>query len=171
MIVAIALLLVISLSGVLTRMPKESRFLLPSALLLTIIQTTIGMLFFALNMWILSETGWINWLLSGWNSFFLVILLIAFVDGLLLYGITYAFFKRISVDKRIFTLSEYIIQWGLIYITVYQVMYDSIFPQLDMSMLKEFSVNQPNELMIGILPSLISVWVAVIMYKVKERQL
>lgn len=129
------------------------------------------MLAFILNMWLLSETGCLSLLLSGWNSFFLVILLVAFVDGLLLYGIKCVLFKKITVDARVLTLSEYIIQWSLIYITVYQVLYDNIFPHLDISLLKDLSVSHPGELMIGILPSLISVWVALILYKMRERLL
>ncbi|MDO4712260.1 MAG: hypothetical protein Q4A75_09805, partial [Peptostreptococcaceae bacterium] len=61
--------------------------------------------------------------------------------------------------------------WSLIYITVYQVLYDNIFPHLDISLLKDLSVSDPGELMIGILPSLISVWVALIFYKMKEGSL
>lgn len=168
MILTIVLFLVIGLSGFLTRLPKETRFFLPKALLLTIVETLIGTIFFALNMWLLVVTKGLNVLLSGVNSIFLVFLLIAFVNGLLLYGLQCIFFKKIKVETRVLTLMEYIIQWSLIYITVYQVLYDNILPQMNISVVKDFSVSNPSELMIGILPSLISVWVAVILYKLKK---
>lgn len=169
MIVVIALIMVVILSGILANIPKESRFLLPQALLFTVVQTVFGILFFVLNMWLLSESGLIFVLMNGLNSFFLIILLVAFIDGLLLYGVKRIVFKYITLDSKLLTLSEYIIQWSLIYITVYQVMYDNIFPNVSVALLRKFSVSHPSELMIGILPSLISVWVALIFYKIKNK--
>lgn len=171
MFVLIMLLLLISSSGIMTKMSKESRFLLPKALFFTTVQTAFGMIFFIINIWLLSESGLITLLLSGLNSFFLLILLVAFLDGLLLYRVEYIFLKKITLDVRIITLSEYVIQWLLIYITVYQVLYDNIFPHIDVSLLRDFSVSSPSELMITILPSLISVWVSLVLYKIRDNLL
>lgn len=71
----------------------------------------------------------------------------------------------------IFTLIEYYIQWGLIYITLYQVTIDNFIKGSDFKKLIEGGVDNPAYLMLAILPSFISVWVAIIMYKLEKHEI
>lgn len=165
------LLILIFLSGFFTRMHKAYRFSLWKAVLLTAVGTITGMVFFTGLMWLVIFTGLNNTLITDTGSIFVLILLIAFIDGIFLYWIADFVFRKIKVQIQVFTLSEYIIQWSLIYITVYQVIYDNIFPKQETSILENFDFNNPSQVIVGVLPSLISVWIGLILYKLSKDKL
>lgn len=73
-------------------------------------------------------------------------------------------------------LCEYIIQWGLIYMTIYQVMFDNFLSVLKNENFKASDISQlnltdPSELIILVLPSLISVWIALVLSRLKKDTL
>ncbi len=63
--------------------------------------------------------------------------------------------------------------WGLLYVTVYQVMFDNFLSILKNENFKASDIGQlnltdPSELIILVLPSLISVWIALVLSRLKK---
>lgn len=167
---SLLLILVIILSGFVFKFKKEDRFLILKAVSIVILQTVIVSIFFVLFMFLVSNTFLNNYLLPDLNSFFGLIILIAITDGVILYWINRLLFRKKPISNKIYTIIEYIIQWSLIYITVYQVIFDNLTTDgLDKLKLESLNITNPADLILFILPSLISVWIAVIMEKLKKE--
>lgn len=105
------------------------------------------------------------------KSPFTTIFMMILISGMFLYFVVSKLAKKWHLSMTIFTLIEYYIQWGLIYITLYQVAIDNFIKGSDFEKLIEGGVNNPAYLMLAILPSFISVWVAIIMYKLEKHEI
>lgn len=108
---------------------------------------------------------------SGSGDFFLLVLFLAVLVGILLYWLQVWLFPKCRISLRVLNLSEYIIQWGLIYITGYQVLFDSLFAKESLDSLSQLKLSNPTDLMSLILPALISVWIALILYKMRQKEI
>lgn len=159
------------ISGYLVKLPRETRFVFPKAVLLVIVEGILAMIAFALFFGFTLVTGLFNLLLAGADSIFIIVLFIALLNGLLLYWLQELTYDRLGVNQQVLTLGEYIIQWSLIYITVYQVLFDSLFSKSQVTNLIKLELTSPNNMMVAILPALISVWIAIIIYKLKHHYL
>ena len=89
--------------------------------------------------------------------------LTSLVEAVLLFLAARAAFK---FSTTTLTLVEYYIQWSLIYVTVYQAIFSNI---KHISTITHFirvgNFLDPNLLVVVVLPSFISAWIAVILYK------
>ena len=114
--------------------------------------------------------------MSDISSLFSVILLIAVINGFLIYWVNVLLMSKFKINHSVQILCEYIIQWSLIYITVYQVLFDNLVTFIKSSNISQLSIKaldiaDPADLILLVLPSLISVWISVILYRLKFNEL
>lgn len=158
---------IIIFSGFFARLEKDKRFNLLKATVMVTVESLISSIFFFAIISLVTNTFLKNILLFGVGSLFSLVLLIAIINGIVLYWLNMWLIPKFNITNQVQTLCEYIIQWSLIYITVYQVIFDNFIGTLKSSV-ENIDITNPSELVIIILPSLISVWIAVILYKTKK---
>lgn len=169
----LGLLLLFAFSGYLANLEKAKRFNLFKALLLVAGEALIGMILFTLFAFLIAISELSLVLLDSGSSLFVVVLLLAVMNGFILYWINRWFFPTFSISNQVQTLCEYIIQWLLIYVTVYQDLFNNLnsflkLAELSASEFGKWDLTHPSVLTLLVLPSLISVWVGIILYKTKE---
>ncbi|WP_281828751.1 MULTISPECIES: SA1002 family membrane protein [Lactobacillus] len=100
------------------------------------------------------------------GNLFLLLALFVILSGILLYwGMRLAsrFFKFLATTL---TLIEYYIQWCLIYVTVYQAIFSNIKRISTIAQfIKVGNFLDPNLIVVIVLPSFISAWIGIILYK------
>lgn len=140
------------------------------------IETFLCSILFIIFISLIFYTALNHFLLSNLSSLFSLVLLVALINGLILYWINVFVIARFTIDVQVLTLCEYIIQWSLIYVTVYQVVFDNLITSVNFFNNKQLTIEKlditnPADLILLVLPSLISVWVAIVLYKVKVNTL
>ncbi|MCM1013656.1 MULTISPECIES: hypothetical protein [unclassified Brevibacterium] len=107
---------------------------------------------------------------------FLGVISVALASGIIMFLIVQPIFKRAGVGLEILTITEYYIQWFLIYVTVYQVIFDQlnglgrVVNERDLTQeLNSYlsSILDPSALIAILLPVLLSIWVAVAIAKIR----
>ncbi|MGQ5709088.1 SA1002 family membrane protein [Lactobacillus sp. PSON] len=100
------------------------------------------------------------------GNLFLLLAIFVILSGILLFWGMLAAAKIFKFSSTTLTLVEYYIQWSLIYVTVYQAIFSNI---RRIKTITEFievgNFLDPNLIVVLVLPSFISVWIAVILYK------
>lgn len=144
---------------------SENKFQFLKAAILFIVQiffSTINFLLFFLIAYLLMQTpDHVNL-----GNLFLLLAIFVVLSGILLYlGMRLAA-RYFKFSTTVLTLIEYYIQWGLIYVTVYQAIFSNL---KRISTITEFikvgNFLDPNLIVVIILPSFISAWIAIILYK------
>ncbi|MCU9534119.1 hypothetical protein [Streptococcus sp. CSL10205-OR2] len=171
MIIYVIFLALIAGIGFLTRLPKERRMDIPKAFLLVVVALTIGIINFVALHLLASLTPLLSVVLNDVASLFILILSIAIISGIILYWIGVWLIPKLKIPMSVIVLSEYIIQWSLIYITVYQITFDSLFKGEAADQVAKIDVTNPTQMMIMVLPSLISIWIAVILYRIRKNDI
>lgn len=144
---------------------SENKFQFLKAGILFIVQivfSTINFLIFFAIAYLLMKNK--NYVYLG-NLFLLLAIFVTLSGIMLFWGMLLAakFFK---FSATTLTLVEYYIQWGLIYVTVYQAIFSNIKRIKTITeFIKVGNFLDPNLLVVLILPSFISAWIAVILYK------
>ena len=102
-----------------------------------------------------------------------MILLIAVFTGIILYHLLKLVQRRLDWPITAMTLVEYYIQWTLIYITIYQVLFNDFVKssQKLLRVAKDSMVVNPDLLVIALCPSLISTWIAIVLYKFYRKEI
>lgn len=99
------------------------------------------------------------------NLFFLFAIFVVISGILLFWGMLLAA-KVIKFSATTLTLIEYYIQWSLIYVTVYQAIFSNIKKIKSIGeFIKIGNFLDPNLFIVLVLPSFISAWIAVVLYK------
>ncbi|GAA1636919.1 MULTISPECIES: hypothetical protein [Brevibacterium] len=107
---------------------------------------------------------------------FLGVISVALASGIIMFLIVQPIFKRTGVGLEILAITEYYIQWFLIYVTVYQVIFDQlnglgrVVNERDLTQeLNSYlsSILDPSALIAILLPVLLSIWVAVAIAKIR----
>ncbi|WP_297819947.1 hypothetical protein [uncultured Lactobacillus sp.] len=99
------------------------------------------------------------------NLFFLIGILVI-ISGILLYVGLRLFNKIFPLSVTTLTLIEYYIQWTLIYVTVYQAIFSNVKKITSVAhYIKVGNFLDPNLFVVIILPSFISAWIAVVLFK------
>lgn len=139
----------------------------------------VAMLFFSTTVFLILVFGLL--LISQYivtplgKSPFMTMFMLILVSGVILYFLVSKLANKWHISMTIFTLIEYYIQWGLIYITLYQVAIDNFIKGTDIGTdiekLIEGGVSSPAYLILAFLPSFISVWIATIMYKLEKHEI
>lgn len=100
------------------------------------------------------------------GNLFLLLAIFVVLSGILLYWGMRGFSKIFFFSSTTLTLIEYYIQWCLIYVTVYQAIFSNI---KRISTVNEYikvgNFLDPNLIVVLVLPSFISAWICVILYK------
>lgn len=164
------LLFVIVFMGFLVKFPKEKRFNFLKSFVIVYAEVIMTSILFVGLLFGIMKTPLRNYMLNTPNSLFVVVLLIAIIDGIIISWFNRWLIPKFNVTLQVQTLCEYIIQWSLIYITVYQVIFDNIVKSAKLlkspeATLANMDILNPADMMMIILPSLISVWIGVIVYK------
>lgn len=177
-LVPVVLLGLFLLMGVLTR-PRKLRlrqgnvaeFLL--ALLMSIALVLISYLTLILAFFLYIFTAG---LFADNLNLFLDGIIVVVGSGVILFIISRPILRRLRVTQRVLTITEYIIQWFLIYVTIYQVMVerlDALAPLID-SPGDDWSIRElfqdgvsPDMIILLLLPVLITVWITVAMLKIR----
>ncbi len=66
---------------------------------------------------------------------------------------------------------EYYIQWVLIYVTIYQVIFDQFIVSSEVKNMLQGTIDEPVAIIIVILPSFISIWIAVVLFRIRMEEL
>ena len=170
MILNIGVLLVLVIFiGYFAGVSKERRFDLPKAFVFVACETVIGItLFIAFNFFVY-RTALAEVLSDFLGSLFLLILNIAIINGIILYWVIRLLVRKFNINDRVVVLSEYIIQWSLIYITIYQVIFDNLLSKEVLEEMMKLDITTPADVMTFVLPAHISSWVAVVLYRVYRK--
>lgn len=140
------------------------------ALLIGMIATNTAMFVIILLVAIRLEK---YWQVMRTSSLFSMILLIAVFTGIILYHLLKMVQRKLDWPITAMTLVEYYIQWTLIYITIYQVLFND-FVKSSQKMLRvaqDSMVINPDLLVIALCPSLISTWIAIVLYKFYRKEI
>ncbi|GAA3628813.1 hypothetical protein GCM10022297_04410 [Lactobacillus hamsteri] len=144
---------------------SENRFQFLKAAILFIFQlffsTVNFLIFFVISYLLMNDKDHVNL-----GNLFLLLAIFVVLSGILLYWGMRLAAKFLKFSTTVLTLIEYYIQWGLIYVTVYQAIFSNI---KRISSISEFvrvgNFLDPNLIVVMILPSFISAWIAIILYK------
>lgn len=144
---------------------SENKFQFLKAAILFIFQlffSTINFLiFFVISYLLMHDKDHVNL-----GNLFLLLAIFVVLSGILLYWGMRLAAKFLKFSTTVLTLIEYYIQWGLIYVTVYQAIFSNI---KRINSISEFvrvgNFLDPNLIVVMILPSFISAWIAIILYK------
>lgn len=94
------------------------------------------------------------------------------LSGLFLYEGLKKFNKFHQISEITLTLIEYCIQWSLIYVTVYQSIFNNIAKIHTITkMIKTVRILNPDLLVVIVLPSFISIWISVVLLKKYQHDL
>ncbi|EPE0869542.1 SA1002 family membrane protein, partial [Enterococcus faecalis] len=63
------------------------------------------------------------------------------------------------------------IQWVLIYVTIYQVIFDQFIVSSEVKNMLQGTIDEPVAIIIVILPSFISIWIAVVLFRIRMEEL
>ncbi len=138
---------------------KALAFVLASALVLIIIFGSIMSL----------VVGVLNTI--GPEELLFIIMIVTALLGVVAYWAFRLVFRKLKVRNLTISLTEYIVQWWLIFVTIYQITFDSVIKKTSEVPSAAALISDPKGVLIFILPSLISIWIAVVLYKVKTRQM
>lgn len=169
-IIEVLLLVVAILIGWLVSSNKHRRFAFFKALILLLFMIILSTAIFA---GILYGILRMDTLISNISirSLFTIVFLIMVISGFILYFFLCLILRNKEVSSTTVTLIEYYIQWSLIYVTIYQVAFDKLIKLDQLSKIIQGSPIDPTILIILILPSFISCWMAVIFYKVHNNEI
>ena len=106
------------------------------------------------------------------GNLFLLLAALVVLSGLFLYEGLKKVNKYHQISEITLTLIEYCIQWSLIYVTVYQSIFNNIAKIHTITkMIKTVHILNPDLLVVIILPSFISIWIAVVLLKKYQHDL
>lgn len=99
------------------------------------------------------------------NLFMLLAVCIILSGIFLFWGMRLAA-RFLKFSTTTLTLVEYYIQWSLIYVTVYQVIFANIKNIKEITdFIRIGNFLDPDDIVVLLLPSFISAWIAVVLYK------
>lgn len=163
---------VMALLGWLAALPKASRFAFLKALVL-LLGLIVGSVVMILIMLLLNGFVYAYYGSGTVESLFTLLAIVLVLAGVGTYWLLVWLTNRTTLENRVLTLVEYLIQWTLIYVTIYQVTIDSVFKAPEVSEILGTNIEalDPTYIMILVLPALISTWIAVILYKLRVKDL
>jgi uncharacterized membrane protein YqjE len=144
---------------------SEHKFEFLKAAILFVIQlccSTINFLIFMVIAYMIMS----QWDHVNLGNLFLLLAAFVVLSGVFVYWGMRLASKIFKFSTTTLTLVEYYIQWSLIYVTVYQAIFSNIKHITSITnFIRVGNFLDPNLFVVVILPSFISVWIAVILYK------
>ncbi|GBG04709.1 hypothetical protein NR996_03165 [Lactobacillus rodentium] len=144
---------------------EKGHFEFIKALVLFALMLIMSLLIFIALLYIAFLSMHIDKGLKLGNLFILVAIMIVIAGEFLYLGLR-VWNKVFPFEVTILTIIEYYIQWTLIYFTVYQ----AVFANIDkvshwVKYIKVGNILDPNLLAVIILPSFMSAWIGVVLFK------
>lgn len=100
------------------------------------------------------------------GNLFILFAIFVTISGIIMFWWLNLLKHIINYDDTVLTLMEYYIQWSLIYVTIYQTIFSNIKRVTNLAkFIKIGNLLDPNVFITLVLPSFISVWIGIIMYK------
>lgn len=100
------------------------------------------------------------------GSLFLLLGIFVVISGLLIYILMRILERFVNFSSTSLSILEYYIQWSLIYITIYQVLFSNAKSIESFTrFIRAGRFLNPNILIAIVLPSFISIWIATILFK------
>lgn len=158
-------LVFVILAALIVLFKSENKFQFLKAAVLFVFQlffSTINfLLFFVISYLLMHDKDHVDL-----GNLFLLLAIFVILSGILLYWGMRIAAKFLKFSTTVLTLIEYYIQWGLIYVTVYQAIFSNIKRISSIShFIRVGNFLDPNLIVVIILPSFISAWIAIILYK------
>ncbi|MBP2057766.1 hypothetical protein J2Z60_000938 [Lactobacillus colini] len=151
--------------GLITIFKEKNHFYFIKALILfavMIILSTINFLVFFVLAFLFIQTD-VNLKLG---NLFTLLGILVIISGILLYWWLRIFHHIFPLSTTTLTLIEYYIQWTLIYVTVYQAIFSNVTKITKVvHYITVGNFLDPNLFVVVILPSFISVWISIILFK------
>lgn len=144
---------------------SEHKFEFWKAAILFVIQITFSVINFLIFM-VIAYLIMRHWDHVSLGNLFLLLAAFVVLSGVFLYWGMRIAAKIFKFSTTTLTLIEYYIQWSLIYVTVYQAIFSNIKHIASITrFIRIGNFLDPNLFVVAILPSFISAWIAVILYK------
>lgn len=122
-------------------------------------------------MYLLLTIGVTNIIGQQLESVFLLGIVVIISTSLLLYFLLNLTTKKIILPMTLMKIIEYYIQWLLIYVTIYQVIFDQFIVSSEVKNTLQGNLDEPVVIIIVILPSFISIWIAVVLFRIRMEEL
>lgn len=122
-------------------------------------------------MYLLLTIGVTNIIGQQLESVFLLGIVVIISTSLLLYFLLNLTTKKIILPMTLMKIIEYYIQWLLIYVTIYQVIFDQFIVSSEVKNTLQGNLDEPVAIIIVILPSFISIWIAVVLFRIRMEEL
>lgn len=164
--IELILLLSVILLGLLIRNKRVDKWLFLKALLLFSVMLSVSILI-SVAMYLLLTIGVAN--VIGEQLELGIVVIIS--TSLLLYFLLNLTTKKIVLPIALMKIIEYYIQWVLIYVTIYQVIFDQFIVSSEVKNTLQGTIDEPVAIIIVILPSFISIWIAVVLFRIRMEEL
>ncbi|MGX7025444.1 SA1002 family membrane protein [Vagococcus hydrophili] len=105
------------------------------------------------------------------GNIFTYVLLSAILSGLLSYYLLRWATVKFKLSMSVFTLIEYYIQWSLIYITMYQLVFDKFIQGSQLEKMLKDDISDPSIWVALLLPAFMSSWIAIILLKLHKEEI
>lgn len=156
--IELILLLSVILLGLLIGNKRVDKWLFLKALLLLSVMLSVSILI-SVAMYLLLTIGVANVIGQRLESLFLLGIVVIISTSLLLYFLLNLTTKKIVLPIALMKIIEYYIQWVLIYVTIYQVIFDQFIVSSEVKNTLQGTIDEPVAIIIVILPSFISIWI------------
>lgn len=156
---------ILIVTGLIVTFRAEDRYQWIKAGIIFVVQIICSIinfiLLFLVSFILMSNDKYINF-----GNLFMLLALFILISGILLYWGMRLIGKVIRFSNTTLTLIEYYIQWILIYVTVYQAIFSNLKHIKGLGeYIRVGNFLDPNVIVLTILPSFISAWISIIMYK------
>ncbi|RBR64285.1 hypothetical protein EB38_01656 [Enterococcus faecalis] len=146
--IELILLLSVILLGLLIGNKRMDKWLFLKALLLFSVMLSVSILI-SVAMYLLLTIGVANVIGEQLESLFLLGIVVIISTSLLLYFLLNLTTKKIVLPIALMKIIEYYIQWVLIYVTIYQVIFDQFIVSSEVKIrYKELSMSQSQSLLL-----------------------
>ena len=168
--IELILLLSVILLGLLIGNKRVDKWLFLKALLLLSVMLSESILI-SVAMYLLLTIGVADVIGQRLESLFLLGIVVIISTSLLLYFLLNLTTKKIVLPIALMKIIEYYIQWVLIYVTIYQVIFDQFIVSSEVKNTLQGTIDEPVAIIIVILPSFISIWIAVVLFRIRMEEL
>ncbi|MBM9830554.1 hypothetical protein IAG15_04960 [Enterococcus faecalis] len=168
--IELILLLSVILLGLFIGNKRVDKWLFLKALLLFSVMLSVSILI-SVAMYLLLTIGISNVIGEQLESLFLLGIVVIISTSLLLYFLLNLTTKKIILPMTLMKIIEYYIQWLLIYVTIYQVIFDQFIVSSEVKNTLQGNLDEPVAIIIVILPSFISIWIAVVLFRIRMEEL
>lgn len=168
--IELILLLSVILLGLFIGNKRVDKWLFFKALLLFSVMLSVSILI-SVVMYLLLTIGVTNIIGQQLESVFLLGIVVIISTSLLLYFLLNLTTKKIILPMTLMKIIEYYIQWLLIYVTIYQVIFDQFIVSSEVKNTLQGNLDEPVAIIIVILPSFISIWITVVLFRIRMEEL